>query len=82
MTGWIIAAFLAGWLVGTFMSWRKILADRRRATKTQAAIATRLGGRTLYEFLKEFDVVKITVTEEGENELTIDQVKLDQMRLC
>ncbi len=79
MNGWTVAAFLVGWIVGTFMSWRKILADRRQATKLQARISTRLGGRTLYDFLKDFDVIKITVTEEGESELTIDQVKLDQM---
>lgn len=79
MNGWTVAAFLVGWMVGTFMSWRKILADRRRAVKTQAAIATRLGGRSLYDFLKEFDIVKITVSEDGDQELTIDQVKLDQM---
>ncbi len=79
MNGWTVAAFLVGWIVGTFMSWRKQAVDRRRAMKTQAAIATKLGGRTLYNFLKEFDVIKITVTDEGKNELTVDQVKLDEL---
>lgn len=31
MNGWTIAAFLVGWFVGTFMSWRKI---RRSSTIT------------------------------------------------
>lgn len=78
MNGWTVAAFLFGWILGTFMSWRKILQERRRAARTSAAITARLG-KNLGEFLKDIDVIKVTITEEGENELTIDQAKLDSM---
>ena len=78
MTAEIVLAFVLGWLLGTWMSWRKILGDRRRAERTQAAIRSKLG-KNLHDFLKDIDVIKITVTEEGENELTIDQAKLDEM---
>lgn len=76
MNGWTLAAFLVGWILGTWMSWRKILQERRRARSTQAAITTRLT-ENLGDFLKDIDVIKITVTEDGEKELELDQDRLD-----
>ncbi len=78
MNGWTVAAFLVGWMIGTWMSWRKILAERRLAERTRERMAGTFSGR-LYDALKDVDVIKITVTDEGKNELTVDQVKLDEL---
>ena len=74
VNGWTVAAFLVGWMVGTWMSWRKILADRRLAERTRGNIST-----TLFNALKDIDVINITITDEGEQELTIDQIRLDEL---
>lgn len=74
MNGWTVAAFLAGWMVGTWMSWRKILQERRRARRTQAGLSSKI-----YEFLKDVDVINITVTDEGEKEISVDKAKLDAL---
>lgn len=74
MNGWTVAAFLVGWMVGTWMSWRKILQERRRAQRTQAGISSKI-----VEFLKDVDVINITVTDEGEKEISIDKARLDAL---
>ena len=74
MNGWIVAAFLVGWMLGTWMSWRKILQERRRARRTQAGLSSKI-----YEFLKEFDIINITFTDEGQKEISIDKAKLDAL---
>jgi hypothetical protein len=71
-----LGAFLLGFLLGTWMSWRKILRARRRAERTQGQIAQALGAK-LYETLKDVDIIKISVTEDGKEELKVDQDKLD-----
>lgn len=76
MSGWTLAAFLAGWILGTWMSWRKIINDRRRARRTQGKISQALGAK-LYEILKDVDVINVTVTEDGKEELKVDTDKLD-----
>jgi len=78
VNGWTVAAFLVGWMVGTWMSWRKILQERRLATRTQAAITSRLSSK-IVEFLQDVDVINITVTEEGEKEISIDKARLDAL---
>lgn len=74
--GWAVAAFLVGWILGTYMSWRKILQARRRAEQTQGKITQALGAK-LYKVLQDVDVINVTVTEDGKEELKVDQDKLD-----
>lgn len=74
MNGWTVAAFLVGWMIGTWMSWRKIFQERRQAQRTQAGLSAKI-----YEFLKDVDVINITVTDEGQNEISVDREKLDQL---
>lgn len=74
MNGWTVAAFLVGWMVGTWMSWRKILAERRRAEKVRGNIS-----KHLFNALQDIDVIKITISDEGDDELKFDVEKLDQL---
>ena len=74
MNGWTVAAFLVGWMVGTWMSWRKILAERRRAEKVRGNIS-----KHLFNALQDIDVIKITISDEGDAELKFDVEKLDQL---
>jgi len=78
VNGWTVAAFLVGWVLGTWMSWRKILQERRLAGHVRVKMAEQFGKR-LFDLLQDVDVVNITVTEEGEKEISVDQEKLDQL---
>ena len=69
--GWIVTAFLVGWLAGVWQSYRRV----RRGERAREGLV----GARLYELLKDADVVNITVTEDDERELTIDQKKLDEL---
>lgn len=74
MNGWTIAGFLSGWIFGVWMSYRKVLKER--------VARSGLVGARLYELLKDYDVINVTVTEEGEDaltELNIDIDKLDEL---
>ena len=78
MNGWAVSAFLVGWILGTWMSWRKIARERRLAVKTRDAMTRDLGKR-MFRILQEAEVINITVTEEGESEIKFDQEGLDQL---
>ncbi len=71
MNGWVVSAFLLGWLLGVFQSYRRV----RREEKARGTIV----GARLYEMLKDADIINITITDEDERELTIDQKKLDEL---
>lgn len=78
MNGWTLAGFLLGWILGTWMSWRKILAERRRAGLVRRKMAEHFAGQ-LFEKLREGDVIKFSVTEDGEDEVKFDQEALDEL---
>ena len=44
------------------------------AGRTRGNIST-----TLFNARKDIDVINITITDEGEQELTIDQIRLDEL---
>lgn len=73
--GWIVAAFLIGWLAGVWHSYRRVL-------KAEAAQRGAVG-RRLFKMLEDADVIKFSVVEEdgGENkgEVTFDQAALDEL---
>lgn len=71
MSGWVVTAFLLGWLLGVFQSYRRVKREER-------ARGTIVGAR-LYEMLKDADIINITVTDEDGPELKIDIDKLDQL---
>ncbi len=70
MTGWIIAAFLVGWILGVSMSYRKI----RKARRIRANI-----GKRLFDILKDADIVKVTITDDGEKRVDFDQKAFDEL---
>lgn len=79
MTGLeMLGLFLLGWILGTWMSWRKILQERRRAGVVRRKMAEHFAAQ-LFEKLREGDVIKFTVKEGGEDEVTFDQDALDQL---
>ena len=72
---WVVAAVCVDvriWVVQ--VEFRKILQERRLAERTRGNIST-----TLFNALKDIDVINITITDEGEQELTIDQIRLDEL---
>ena len=76
--GWAVSCLLIGWILGTWMSWRKILKERRLAVQTRDAMTRELGKR-MFRILQEAEVINITVTEEGESEIKFDQAGLDEL---
>lgn len=76
--GWIVAAFLIGWLVGVWHSYRRVLRDRRRAEATRRKIAEHFAGQ-LFQKLEDGDVVKFSVKEGEDGEIMFDQDALDQL---
>ena len=72
MNTWaFLAGVLAGWILGVWMSHKKIRRDER--------LRGQLIGKRLLEVLKDAEVVNVTITEEGEKELKVDQAGLDEL---
>ena len=71
--GWILFAFLAGWLLGVVMSWRQVL----KARKLQQAAAGVLAKR-VWDLLNTIGAIKITVVED-DVELEVDESKLTEL---
>ena len=78
MNGWTVAAFLVGFLVGVWMSYRKIIHERRRAIQTRENMGRDLSKR-LFAMLRDAEVINITITEDGESEIKFDQAGLDEL---
>jgi len=71
LNGWTIAGFLAGWILGVGMSYRKI----RRSQRIQKIAADAIA-KQLFSFLEEIGVVKITITEDGEKTIETGEEEL------
>ena len=72
MTTWaFVCGILVGWIVGVSMSYRKI--------RAQEKLRSRLVGKRLFEILEKAEVIKFTVTEDGDKELSNDQEGLDEL---
>lgn len=76
--GWVIAGFLAGWIVGVTMSWSKISKERRQAAKIRGMMARHFGAK-LFDVLQDADIIKVTITEEGQEDVEFDQDALDEI---
>lgn len=72
MNTWaFVSGILVGWILGVWMSYRKIrVQEKRRAS---------LVGKRLFEILENAEVIKFTVSESGERELQLDQETLDEL---
>lgn len=77
---WSTAALclLVGWLLGVWMSWRKILKERRLAGTVRRKMAEHFAGQ-LFQKLQEGDVIKLSVKEGEDGELEFDQDKFDEL---
>lgn len=72
MNTWaFVSGILVGWIAGVFMSYRKI--------RAQEKLRSNLIGKRLFEILEKAEVIKFTVTEDGEKELQLDQSGLDEL---
>ena len=72
MSAWAFAAgMLFGWIVGVAMSHRRVKSDERRQRQEL--------GKRMFEILQSSEVIKFTVSDEGETELEIDPTRLDEM---
>lgn len=72
MSGWaFVAGTFFGWIVGVAMSHRRVRADERRRSREL--------GKRMFEILQNSEVIKFTVSDEGDTELEVDATKLDQM---
>jgi sulfopyruvate decarboxylase TPP-binding subunit len=69
---WAFAAgTMFGWIVGVAMSHRRVRQEARQQNREL--------GKRMFEILQNSEVIKFTVTDEGETELEVDTAKLDEM---
>jgi hypothetical protein len=69
---WAFAAgTMFGWIVGVYMSHKRVKSDEAKQRREL--------GRRMFEILQNSEVIKFTVTDEGETELEVDTAKLDEM---
>ena len=72
MSGWaFVAGTFFGWIVGVAMSHRRVRAEARQQNREL--------GKRMFEILQNSEVIKFTVSDEGDTELEVDATKLDAM---
>ena len=72
MTGWILFAALAGWLIGVAMSYRAV----KRAQEQRRQAIDNAAGRFFGKLLANIDAVRISVVEDDvERDLTPEELE-------
>ncbi len=69
--GWVLAGFLVGWILGVWMSHRKIQAERKARINQF--------GRELFKILEDNEILQITISEDGKSDIKFDQAGFDEL---